>query len=87
MVPSCALRLAIFLYSKREAGKRQEVGPACRGARASDCARRGAGRECAAALMVVGSAHAPLLGIGQSEQAREMSNGHVMLMPCSARYI
>jgi len=33
----------------------------------------GAGRECAVALMVVGSAHAPLPGIGQSEQAREMS--------------
>ena len=41
MVPSWALRLPIFLYSKRGAGKRQEVGPACHGARASECARRG----------------------------------------------
>jgi len=78
MVPSCALRLAIFLYSKRGAGKRQEVGPTCRGARAS---------ECAAALVVVGSAHAPLPGIGQSERARGMSSRHAMLMPCCAGYI
>jgi hypothetical protein len=30
-----------LLYSKRGARKRQEVGPTCRGARASECARRG----------------------------------------------
>ena len=60
------------------------MGPTCRGARVSECARRGAGRECAAALVVVGSAHAPLPGIGQSERT---SSGHVMLMLCCAGYI
>jgi len=48
---------------------------------------RGGGHECAAALMVVGSTHALLPGISQSERAREMSSGHVMLMPCCAGYI
>ena len=40
--PAYALRLAIFLYSKRGARERQKVEPACRGARASVCAWRGA---------------------------------------------
>jgi len=47
----------------------------------------GGGRECAATLVVVGSTHAPLPGIGQSERSREMSSGHVMLMSCCAEYI
>ena len=87
MVPSCTLRLAIFLYSKRDAGKGKRWGPhAAVRARASALGE-GAGRECAAALMVVGSAHAPLPGIGQSERARGISSGHMMLMPCGAGYI
>ena len=51
------------------------------------CSARGAGCKCAAALMVVGLVHASLSGIGQSERAKDMSSGHVMLMPCSAGYI
>jgi len=54
MVPSCALRLAIFLYNKRGAGKGKRWGPhAAVRARASALGE-GAGRECAAALVVVG---------------------------------
>ena len=52
----------------REKGKRWGPHAAVR-ARASALGE-GAGRECTAALMVVGSAHAPLPGIGQSERAR-----------------
>ena len=44
--------------------------PTCRGARASGCARREAERECAATMMVVGSAHVSLPGIRQSERER-----------------
>ena len=73
-----------LFYSKRGAGKGKRWGPhAAVRARASALGE-GAGRECAAVLMVVGSAHAPLPGIGQSERARGISSGHMMLMPCGA---
>ena len=68
MVPSYALQLAIFLYSKRGARERREVGPACRGARASGRSRRGGSGHGCAAAMVVEPTYAPLPGIGQSEQ-------------------
>ena len=78
--------LLSFIQQKRS-GKGKRWGPhAAVRARASALGE-GAVRECAAALMVVGSAHAPLPGIGQSERARGMSSGHVMLMPCCAGYI
>jgi len=87
MVSSYALRLAIFLYSKRGAGKGNRWGPHVVVRVRASALGEGAGRECAAALMVVGSAHASLPGIGQSERARETSSGHAMLMPCGAGYI
>jgi len=87
MVPSCALRLAIFFTAKVEREKGKRWGPHVVVRVRASALGEGAGRECAAALMVVGSAHAPLPGIGRSERARGMSSGHVMLMPCGAGYI
>jgi len=87
MVPSCALQLAIFLYSKRGAGKGKRWGPHVVVRVRASVLGEGGRRDFVAALMVVGSAHAPLPGIGQSERARGMSSGHMMLMPCGAGYI
>jgi hypothetical protein len=87
MVPSCALRLAIFCTTKEEWKKGKRWGPHVVVRVRTSALGEGAGRECTAALMVVGSAHAPLPDIGQSERARGMSSGHVMLMPCGAGYI
>lgn len=87
MVPSCVLRLAIFLDNKRGAGKGERWGPHVAVRVQASALGEGAERECAAALMVVGSAHVPLSGIRQSERAREMSSGHMMLMSCGAGYI
>ena len=84
-VVRCALLSFCIAKEKWEKGKRWGPHVAVR-VRASALGE-GAERECAAALMVVGSAHAPLPGIRQSERAREMSSGHVMLMPCCAGYI
>ena len=88
MVPSCALWLAIFFVQQKRSEKKARSG-ACMSRCACERVRsaRGAERKCAAVLMVVGSAHAPLPGIGQSERAREMSSRHVMLMPCCTGYI
>jgi hypothetical protein len=79
--------LLSFCTAKEEQGKDNRWGPHVVVRVRASALGEGAGRECAAALMVVGSAHAPLPGIGQSEQARDMSSGHVMLMPCGAGYI
>jgi len=87
MVPSCAFWLAIFLYNKRGAEKDKRWGPHAAVRVRASALGEGAGRERCAVPMVVGSAHAPLPGIGQSERARGMSTGHVMLMPCGAGYI
>ena len=87
MVPNCALRLAILFTAKEEREKGKRWGPHVAVRVRASALGEGVGRECAAALMVVGSAHAPLLGIGQSERARGMSSGHVMLMPCGVGYI
>jgi len=84
-VVRCDLLSFCTAKEEREKGKRWGPHAAVR-ARASALGE-GAGRECAAALVVVGSAHAPLPGIGQSERARGISSGHVMLMPCGAGYI
>jgi hypothetical protein len=43
----------------------------CRGGVRAAAVGRGSERGCAAAAMVVGSAHAPLSGIGRSERKRE----------------
>ena len=87
MVPSCVLRLAIFCTAKEEREKGKRWGPHVAVRVRASALGEGARRECAVALMVVGSAHAPLPGIGQSERAREISSGHVLLMSCCARYI
>jgi len=79
--------LLSFYTAKEEQGKDKRWGPHVVVRARASALGEGAGRECAAALMVVGSAHAPLPGIGQSERARGMSSGHAMLMPCCAGYI
>jgi hypothetical protein len=60
-------------------------GTCCRGACELPQSARGSERGCAAAAMVVGSAHAPLSGIGRSEREREgeVRNVRVMPMPLS----
>ena len=87
MVSSCALRLAIFFNSKKRSGKGKRWGPHVAVRVRASALGEGAGRECAAAPMVVGSAHALLPGIGQRERAKGISSGHMMLMPCGAGYI
>jgi len=85
-VVRCDLLSFFTAKEEREKGKRWGPHVVVR-VRASALGEVGARRECAAALMVVGSSHAPLPGIGQSERARGISIGHVMLMPCCAGYI
>jgi hypothetical protein len=47
------------------------VGLTCCGGAQTATLGEGSGRGCTAAAMVVGSAHAPLLGIGRSEREGE----------------
>jgi len=79
--------LLSFCIAKEEQGKGKRWGPHVAVRARASALGEGGGRECAAALVVVGSAHAPLPGIGQSERAREISSGRMMLMPCCAGYI
>jgi len=60
--------LLSFCTAKEEREKGERWGPhvAVRVRPSALC--EGAGRECTAALMVVGSAHAPLPGIGQASE-------------------
>jgi hypothetical protein len=51
------------------------VGLTCRGGARAATLGEGAGRGCAAAAMVVGSAHAPLSSIGRSKRERERGEG------------
>ena len=79
--------LLSFCTAKEEPEKGERWGPHVAVRMRASALGEGAGRESAAALMVVGSAHALLPGIGQSERAREMSSGPMMLMSCGAGYI
>jgi hypothetical protein len=74
----CFCSLLLYAKEKGEAGgshgassEAKVVGLTCRGGTRAATLSKGAGRGCAAAAMVVGSAHAPLSSIGRSERERE----------------
>jgi hypothetical protein len=74
----CSCWLLLHTKEKGEAGgshgasnEAKVVGLTCRGGTQAATLGERAGRGCTTAVMVVGSAHAPLSGIGRSEREGE----------------
>jgi hypothetical protein len=59
------------MHGEKRGRERWEVGPAIVAACELPQSARGSERRCAATAMVVGSAHAPLSGIGRNEREGE----------------
>jgi hypothetical protein len=68
--PDVRCDLLSFFTAKEEREKDKRWGPHVAVRVRASALDEGGGRECAATLMVVGSAHAPFPGIAQSERSR-----------------
>jgi hypothetical protein len=66
----CIYECVVVMHAEKRGRERWEVGPAFMAACELPQSARGSECRCVVAAMVVGSTHAPLLGIGRSERER-----------------